>query len=247
VADRPNAAVGLNVTLILQLAPANRLAPHVVVRAKSVLFTPATTMLVMVKGPLPLLVSVTLLKLLVVPMSRVVKVSEVGDTVTAEMPVPLRLTVCGLPAALSVIVTSPVLGPSAVGVNRTLMVQLEPAARVAPQVVVREKSLALAPVITMLEMVKTALPMFLTVTELAALVVPTRRLAKAIDVRERLTAGATPVPVRATVCGLPAALSFTVSVPARAPAAVGVKVTLIAHDPPTPRVAGPTGQLPDRA
>ncbi len=38
-----------------------------------------------------------------------------------------------------------------------------------------------------------------------------------------------PVPLSATVCGLLAALSAMVRVPARLPAAVGVKVTLIAQ------------------
>ena len=46
---------------------------------------------------------------------------------------------------------------------------------------------------------------------------------------DRLAEGeleALPVPLRDTVCGLPEALSVTVSVPVREPAAVGVKVTL---------------------
>jgi hypothetical protein len=36
-----------------------------------------------------------------------------------------------------------------------------------------------------------------------------------------------PVPVNATVCGVPAALSATFSVALRVPARVGIKVTLI--------------------
>ena len=43
----------------------------------------------------------------------------------------------------------------------------------------------------------------------------------------KLVLGATPVPVRLMVCGLPVALSVTVIVPGRLPAAVGVKVTLM--------------------
>ena len=47
-------------------------------------------------------------------------------------------------------------------------------------------------------------------------------------VGEKLIPGAVvPVPVRATVCGLPVALSVTVIAPVRAPAAVGVKITEI--------------------
>ena len=44
---------------------------------------------------------------------------------------------------------------------------------------------------------------------------------------KKLVLGATPVPVRATVCGLPVALSVTVMVPGWLPVAVGVKVTVM--------------------
>ncbi len=54
------------------------------------------------------------------------------------MPDPDRLTVCGLPVALSVKLRVPVLTPVAVGVKLTLTVQLAVAANVAPQVVVLE-------------------------------------------------------------------------------------------------------------
>ena len=44
-----------------------------------------------------------------------------------------------------------------------------------------------------------------------------------------MTLGPSPVPERLTVCGLPLALSVTISVPVREPTAVGVKVTLMAQ------------------
>src|SRR5580700_10316684 len=44
--------------------------------------------------------------------------------------------------------------------------------------------------------------------------------------------GLTPVPVRLTDCGLPAALSAIVTAPVRVPAAVGVKVTVMVHPAP---------------
>lgn len=44
---------------------------------------------------------------------------------------------------------------------------------------------------------------------------------------ESLAHGTTPVPLSVAVCGLPGALSVTLSVPERSPAAVGLKVTLI--------------------
>src|SRR5260221_6023947 len=43
--------------------------------------------------------------------------------------------------------------------------------------------------------------------------------------------GVIPVPVKATVCGLPPALSVTETAPVREPAAVGVKVTEIVQVP----------------
>ena len=61
----------------------------------------------------------------------------VGDKLTiAAIPVPVRLIVCGLPDALSVMLTLPVRVPVAVGVKVTLMLQLPPAATDAPQVFV---------------------------------------------------------------------------------------------------------------
>jgi hypothetical protein len=51
-------------------------------------------------------------------------------------PVPVRLTTCGLPEALSVTLTVPVRVPAAVGVNFTLMLQFPPAASELPQLLV---------------------------------------------------------------------------------------------------------------
>jgi hypothetical protein len=76
---------------------------------------------------------------------------------------------CGLPAAPSLIVTAPVRVPVAVGVNLTLILQLDPAASDEPHVVVSEKS----PLAAMLVMVSDALPEFVSVTVCAVLVVPT--------------------------------------------------------------------------
>ena len=247
VPARANAAFGAKVTLTRQFAPAARAVPQVVVNAKSPGFAPPMAIPAMLSDVVPLLVTVTLLAALVVPIRRVAKVSDTGETVTAEIPVPVRATVWGLPAALSATASTADLAPRANGVNRTLTVQLEPAARLVPHVVVREKSPALAPASEIEAIVRTALPVLLTVTELAALVVPTRRLANVIAVGESVTVGATPVPVRATVCGLPAALSFTVTVAGRAPAAIGPNVTEIVQLAPAASVAGLSGQVEVRA
>ena len=55
---------------------------------------------------------------------------------TVAVPVPERLTVCGLPLALSVMLTAAVRLPLAAGVNVTLIVQLAPAGTELPQVLV---------------------------------------------------------------------------------------------------------------
>ena len=65
------------------------------------------------------------------------------------------------------------LAPVAVGLNVTLMVQLAAAARLEPQVFVCAKSPLLLPVTVMLVKVNEAVPVFLSVIVLAALVVDT--------------------------------------------------------------------------
>ena len=47
---------------------------------------------------------------------------------------------------------------------------------------------------------------------------------------------ATPVPLSATICGLPGALSVTETVPFRLPDALGVNVTLMVQAAPDARV-----------
>ena len=111
-----------------------------------------------------------------VPTSCVAKVRLLGEGVAfgpETSPVPLKPIGCGLPAALSVMVTEAVRGPLWAGLKVTVMVQLAPSARPVPQVLVWLKSVAFVPVTAMLLMVK-ARPLGLeTVTVFAALVVPT--------------------------------------------------------------------------
>ncbi len=66
-------------------------------------------------------------------------------------------------------VISPALLPTVVGVNVTLMVQLAPAGRLLPQVLVWAKA---APLATILVIFKIALPVLLRVTACALLGVP---------------------------------------------------------------------------
>lgn len=82
-------------------------------------------------------------------------------------PVPLRLTVCWVPAALlllSVTTMDAVRLPEAVGENVTLIVQLLFAPTEPPQVLVSAKSPGSAPVNVMLLMDSVAFPVLFSVT-----------------------------------------------------------------------------------
>jgi hypothetical protein len=229
-------AVGVNVTLMVQLAPAATELPQVLVWAKS----PLAEMLVRLSEALPVLESVTDCAALVVPTVWLAKVSEEAERLTtgaeAAAPVPVRLTDCGLPEALSVMLRLLDRVPDAVGVNVTLMVQFAPAATELPQLLVCAKSPLFVPVTAMLVRFSEALPVFERVTVCAALVVPTVWLVKVSEAAERLTTGAeaaAPVPLRLTDCGLPEVLSAMLNVPVRVPDAVGVNVVLIVQFAPT--------------
>src|SRR5204863_3127826 len=147
------------------------------------------------------------------------------------VPVPVRRTCWGLSLALSVIVTAPLRGPVAVGLNLTLMEQPPPGFIELAQLSVCVKSAGLAPVIAMLPIDNVPVPVFVSCTLLVPPFLPTLRFPKESDVGDRLTAGAVPVPVRLTVCGLPAALSVTLTAALLAPVVVGVNVTLTVQLP----------------
>lgn len=71
------------------------------------------------------------------PGETVAEVGEPGAAVKLKSsPVPVSATVCGLPSASSVIVTTPVLVPAALGVKATLRVQFVLAAKLDLQVFV---------------------------------------------------------------------------------------------------------------
>src|ERR1017187_10410675 len=234
------AAVGVKVTEMLQLPPAATLAPQVLVCAKWPALVPVTPRLLIRRVAVPMLLSVTDWAALVVPTFWLAKVRlpAVSDTIGAPTPVPERVTVWGDPAALSVMVTDAPRIPAAVGVKVTEMLQLPPAATLAPQVLVCAKSPRLVPVTARLLIRRVAVPVLLSVTDWAALVVPTFWLAKVRLPAVRDTIGApTPVPERVTVWGDPAALSVMVTDAPRLPAAVGVKVTEMLQLPPAATLA----------
>jgi len=225
--------VGAKVTLIVQLPPfAATEAPQLFVATKS----PLAAMLEINKGALPELVSVTGSAALVAPTEVLVKVRLVGETVTAGAR-PVRPTVCGLPGALSAMLTAASCVPVALGVNVTLMAQLAPSASEAGQVLETANSEAFTPVMVMLLArlappgpVSAADPVLVSTTAWAGVVTPADVPVKVKLLGDKLTIGATPTPVRFMVCVLPAEpplLSVRVTTPLRVPLTVGVKVTAI--------------------
>jgi hypothetical protein len=101
--------VGVKVTLIVQLALTATELPQLLVCAKS----PLANNELIVREALPVLERVTFNGALLVPTFWLANVSEAGEKLAAgaeeatPVPVPARLTVCGLPVALSVIVRVP--------------------------------------------------------------------------------------------------------------------------------------------
>lgn len=105
--------------------------------------------------------------------------------------------------------------------------QLAPAARLLPQVVAVIWKEQLVCVCKPMElMVSGPVPVLVTLTVWGALVEPQRTVPKLILVGDRVTAGAVPVPVKAMVCGEPAALSVITMLAVRVPVAVGLKTTV---------------------
>ena len=158
-----------------------------------------------------------------------------------RVPVPARLAVCGLPGALSEMDNVPVREPSAVGVKVTETVQLAPAANVLGdngQLEVCAKS----PEAEIPKIVSGTVWVFCRIMLLPALVVVITWLGKERLAGDRVT-GSVPVPLNAAVCGEFAALSRTVSVPVRAPGAVGVKVIKIVQLSFAASVFGDIGQF----
>lgn len=88
---------------------------------------------VIVSDVVPTFVSVTVFAALVKPRATVPKFKLVAESF-AVVPSPLNGTVCGLPVALSVILTDALRVPLAAGLNVTLIVQLALAANELPQV-----------------------------------------------------------------------------------------------------------------
>jgi hypothetical protein len=157
--------------------------------------------------PLKPLVPVTLrLKVAACPAVTVCELVLAPAAMAKSEPVPLRVTVCGTPDALSVTVNDPLADPPVVGLNTTLIVQEPPGATEGEHVLVCENAEGRLPIVT----VTAVAPEFVSVTVFAALCDPTLALKfKFVGDTEMLVV--TPVPLSGTVW-IPALLVI-VSVP----------------------------------
>jgi hypothetical protein len=132
-------AVGVNVTLMEQDAPAATDPPQVLVSEKSPAFAPVMLTLVTVNVAVPLLVRVTTKGALDVPTVWLANARLAGvNTTLAAMPVPVSGTVCGLVLPLSVMVSVPGKTPVVVGVKVTPIVHVAAEFTAVPQLLVSE-------------------------------------------------------------------------------------------------------------
>jgi hypothetical protein len=156
--------------------------------------------------------------------------------------VPVRATVCGLPAALSDALRVALRVPLAEGVKVTLMGHVASAATELPHVLVSAKSPALAPVSMMLVMLSGAPPLFVIVTAWALLVVPSDWLANVKLAGDKTAvAAATPVPDSEILRLEPPQLNDMC--PVALPPDAGVNTTLKVVLPFAPSVRGNTSPL----
>ena len=132
-AVRVPSTAGVNLALMLQVAPAASELPQVWVCAKSPALVPIIAMPVMVKVVVPTFFRLTVFGRLVVPSPIEPKLKLIGESFAA-VPIPLSVTFCGLPDALSLMLSAAVRVPDTVGLNLMLILQLAPTASELPQV-----------------------------------------------------------------------------------------------------------------
>jgi hypothetical protein len=222
--------VGVNVTAITQLAPpATGVEVEQVVLASTAKLA-LTAKFEIVRGAVPVFITVTLCAVLVVPTTCPPKLRLEGVILIAtSVPVPLRLTVWVLPTVaplLSVKVSVAVALPVTVGANVTPTAQVPAGATAAPVQVfeLMAKLAAFVPESATVATFNVAPPELVTVMTCAGAVDPITVAPNVTDAEDRVASGAVPLPLRDTVCGLPEALSVKVSVAEAAPVTVGLKV-----------------------
>jgi len=162
------------------------------------------------------------------------KLSEVVESVTTgggKTAVPLSATLCGEPLTLSATFNEALSDPATLGLKATVTVHDALTANDDPQLLVCVNEVGLEPVSATLEIAMAAVPVFFSVTACVADELPVIVVAKLRLAVDTLTRGTPmPVPVSATVCGEPVALSTMLSDAGFAPTPVGLKVTAMVHD-----------------
>ena len=150
-------------------------------------------MLVMGSATVAVFVTVTDCAVLDVPCGWLPNAKDVGDTVkVGTTPVPVSATVC-VPAPMPPMTSSvAVIEPAAVGLNTTLIVQLDPTGIDVPQVLVCENFKWFVPEIVMLVMGSAAVAVFVTVTSMGALAIFVVSLPNAKDVGDTVYVARSP-------------------------------------------------------
>ena len=219
-------AVGSKCPWMEQLAPGARLVPQLLEKANSGAFVPVTAMLVIARAAVPVLVSVT-----DCDSAGVFKVVEpkarLGDDrlTSGCTPVPLRVMLCGELLSLSMRTTDAVSAPVTVGAKCPWMMQLAPAARLAPQSLAKSNDEAFPPVTAMLVNEIAVPPVLVTLTCCSPVDVPTFAEPNGMLVRRNTSeeVGVNPVPLNKMVWGELAALSVMTIDAEAGPATVGWK------------------------
>jgi len=167
LADRAPVVLGEKVTLTEQDPFFLSGVVHPLLCEKSPMLVP-----VMVTEPTcielwPVLVSVIIVGLLLLPTRTAPKLICVGDSFR-NVPAPESVTSCGLPGALSLRARVPFTAPAVVGPKNTAIVQLLPGARFPGQSGVLLKGLVTVVPVS----VRLLVPVFVNVTFCCALLVP---------------------------------------------------------------------------
>jgi len=185
----------------------------------------------------PVLVIVTVCDPLCSPSIVDANVRPVADNVTGGLtPVPLSAIACGELPASSVMRMAASNTPATVGAKCPCMLQLAPAAKLAPQLFANTNEDAFGPVTAMLAIDNAAVPVFVNVTDCELLEPPTVSLPNDKLVADKdTTAGDTPFPLNAIVSTAfctSRLLSVTASPPEIAPPVDGSKPMVSGHEAP---------------
>ena len=163
--------VGVNVAVMVQLAPAARLLPQVLASLKSCGSVPPNKILLMVKVAVPVFVMVTVWGALVTPTFSFPNGRPAVDKlIFGCVPVPDKGNSWVGGTAVSATYTVPVINPEPSGVNVTLIVHEPPAGTQLPHLLFSLKD---GPDNVMLLMPKLVLPLLVRVTFNGWLLVPT--------------------------------------------------------------------------